>query len=114
MNKLIYTLITIITFSCISINANAVEVRGVNSCGEWVSEKEIRRADGLFLITQQQWILGFLSGYATRSNTDILKDIDADSIFLWVDNYCRTNPFKKLDDAGTTLFNELKKQKGLK
>ena len=111
MNKIIYTLLTIITFSFISINANAETVIGIISCGKWIKQKEINR--GSQLVAMEEWLDGYLSGLAVGSNTDILKQTDFDSLHLWVNNYCRANPLRNVSDAGVELFNELKKQKGL-
>jgi hypothetical protein len=111
MKKIIYTLITIITLSCISINANAnIMTKAMPSCGQWVADKS---QNYVFFRIDKTWILGFLSGFALYSNKDILRDTDNESIFLWIDNYCHENPLKELGDAGIHLFIELKKQKGL-
>jgi hypothetical protein len=112
MNKIIYILLTIITLSCISIKVNAeVTTRGARSCGEWVTNRENKGSSLSF--SSENWVTGFLSGYAAYSNKDILKGTDNESIFLWVDNYCHKNPLEYTDSASGTLFKELLKQKGL-
>lgn len=60
------------------------------------------------------WLVGFLSGIAVAKNSDFIKGTDGESILLWMDNYCRSNPLKGISDGGGALFYELKKQKGLK
>ena len=112
MKKIIYTLLTIITFSCISINANAVLTTGVVGCGKWIAASE-RKASDRFLLFYQGWVLGFLNGSAVQTNKDILKNTDNESLYLWIDNYCRANPLKSLVDGSDDLFEALKKQKGL-
>ena len=107
MNKNIYTLLTIITFNCITINANAVAIRGMGDCGEWVANKDNN-------VRYKGWLLGYMSGLASASSTDVLANSSPQSIFVWMDNYCNTNPLEHVSNAGITLFYELKKQKGLK
>ena len=114
MNKIIYILLTIITFSCISINANAVLARGVVGCGKWIAASERKASDGYLFIFYQGWVLGFLSGSAVQTNKDILKNTDNESLYLWIDNYCRANPLKSLIYGSDALFEELKKKEGLK
>jgi hypothetical protein len=114
MKKIICTLLAFFIFSCLITNANAVIVRGSLSCGKWVSDKSENKADGWSLLVNHSWLMGFLSGLAVYSKKDILKDIDPESLYLWVDNYCLAHPLEYSDDAGGQLFNELKKQKGLK
>ena len=108
MNKIIYALLTIITFSCLSINANAANMIGVTSCGNWVDERtnNIRYA--------KIWFAGYMSGMVSGSTKNVLEYLDAQSIYLWTDNYCNTNPLNNLSEAGNALFKELSKKKGLK
>ena len=65
------------------------------------------------LITKN-WFLGYLSGRADESGKNFLKGTDSESIFLWLDNYCRANPDKNLDNAGLDLARELMQLKGIK
>ncbi len=42
---------------------------------------------------QAQWSLGFLTGVAVFGRTfDPLKNVDAQSVLTWMDNYCQANP----------------------
>jgi hypothetical protein len=34
-------------------------------------------------------VLAFLSGWQARSNKDVFKGTSNESIFLWMDNYCK-------------------------
>ena len=97
--------------STASMEVMAVQVRGARSCGQWI---ELRKTlDAVEAVAQESWFVGYLSGMAAYSDTDILKGTDNPSIFLWLDNYCRAKPLKRIDDAGDELFLELKKQKRL-
>lgn len=107
MNKIIYTLITFITFSCISFSANAAYIRGMTSCGKWTSDKQ----DMTIRHGQRMWLLGYLSGVSDIVDTDVLKNTDVESIALWMDNYCQTNPLKDTSDGAAKLFKELQTKK---
>ena len=63
---------------------------------------------------QQELVSGYLSGRAGVSGGDFLKGTDNDSIFLWLDNYCRANPQMDLEQAGIDLARELMQLKGIK
>jgi len=96
---------------CISCCASAVEIKGARTCGKWTEEK--RQADGtkemnrIPVVITRSWLLGYLSGRAEATGRDFLRGTDSDSIFLWLDNYCRANPKAGLDQAGNDLAREL-------
>jgi hypothetical protein len=81
-------------------------VMGSYSCGAWVQN---RANGGVSAELTQGWLLGFMSGLATASRTDILKGRDPTSLYLWIDNYCRANPLQYTDDAGQMLYFEIQK-----
>jgi hypothetical protein len=64
-------------------------------------------------MTNEAWLMGYLSGRASALNKDFLKGTDNESIYVWIDNYCRDNPTKDVDDAAKELVKELIQQKGL-
>lgn len=110
MRKTMSVLLLGLIFSGVASTASAVEIRGMPSCGEWVSD---RAKGGLDFTASQFWLLGYMSGLVFATSTDALKGTDSSSIYLWMDNYCRANPLKKVNDGVQDLFFELKKQKGL-
>lgn len=89
----------------------AVEIRGASSCGAWVADRNTE-ANGWAVLVRRGWLLGYLSAHAVITGEDILKGTDTRSIDLWMDNYCRQNPLKRIDDGGDALFDELKRNKG--
>ncbi len=82
----------------------AVTVMGARSCGTWI---ESRKSGGISEIAPQAWIVGYLSGISVESGKDILASTDANSLYLWMDKYCRDNPLERLDNGGYNLFIEL-------
>ena len=93
------------------LDANAVSVMGARSCGDWV--KNAQDPNGWPVIVQNAWLGGFLSGKTLSSGVDVLKGQSAESLYLWVDKYCRNNPLDNSADAGEELFIELKKKSRL-
>ncbi len=107
LKSLIRTMLLALFTVAIASNVYAVMVRGAPSCGSWVKN----RADDSWLMrTEGSWLVGYLSGRASASNKDFLRDSNNDSLFLWVDNYCQANPLMDLDDAGIELSKELMKR----
>jgi hypothetical protein len=107
------TLLAITTLLCIGLtasNAEAVLIRGAASCGTWINQT---KEDGWPIVATRMWLLGYLSGRVMESGRDVIRGTDNPSFFLWVENYCKANPLKDLDDAGDALFSELAKKRGL-
>jgi hypothetical protein len=106
------TLLAIVTSLCIWLtasNAEAVLIRGATSCGTWVDQT---KEDGILIRATRMWLIGYLSGRVMESGRDVMRGTDNPSFFLWVDNYCKANPLKHIDDAGDALFSELAKKTG--
>jgi len=69
-----------------------------SSCGTWIAMRRDRRALG-----GEQWVLGFLSGVGFLGVADgwnLLKGVDANGVWAWIDNYCQANPLKDLAAGG--------------
>ena len=98
-------------------NAAPIDVRGSRSCRDWQEQaryaKSATEMNKVPLLISKNWFLGYLSGRAEESGKNLLKGTDNDSIFLWLDNYCRANPGNALENAGAELMRELPQQKRL-
>ncbi len=85
----------------------AVTIRGMTGCGEWVKERKEARARAW---QSEQWLMGYLSGASAGLGVEFWKKggntLDSESVFLWMDNYCRANPLKDTQDGANTLFLE--------
>jgi hypothetical protein len=77
--------------------------QGSLTCGTWTAW----RRDGLAL-GPQQWVLGFLSGIGVMGESDLnpLNDVDADSVFGWIDSYCQAHPSEKVMRAAAAFIGE--------
>ena len=92
--------------------AQGVNVRGSRSCADWIQERTQEVPNRFTAVdSTRNWLTGYLSGLAIgasrnfwgQPNVNLLSN---QSVFFWVDNYCRANPLKDIDDAGTALFLE--------
>ena len=96
--------------------SHAAEPRGSRSCSKWTEER--RQAEGkeamnkMPVLISKGWFLGYLSGRASLSGEGWLKGTDNESIFLWLDNYCRDKPLQDLESGGIALERELTQMKG--
>ncbi|MBI5922759.1 MAG: hypothetical protein HY847_14090 [Betaproteobacteria bacterium] len=115
MTRLVITLMGVLLAA--NSSAAPVEIRGARSCHEWQEQaryaKSATEMNKVPLLVSKNWFLGYLSGRAEESGKNLLKGTDNDSIFLWLDNYCRTNPGQDLANAGVELMRELRQQKRL-
>jgi len=102
----------------LNLFAAEVELMGARSCSKWVEERRMENStkemNRIPVLITKSWFLGYLSGRAEATRRNFLKGTDGDSIFLWLDNYCRANPNKDLDGGGIDLARELMQLKGIK
>jgi hypothetical protein len=76
---------------------------GTASCGAWTAARRDRQALGY-----EQWLLGFLSGFADLAASDCpcpakmdpLRGVDAQGVWAWIDNFCRAHPLDEGLEAG--------------
>jgi hypothetical protein len=101
----------------LSLHAATVDLMGSRSCAKWLEERRIaggaKEMNRIPVLITKNWFLGYLSGRAEASGKNFLKGTDSESVFLWLDIYCRANPSKELDTAGIDLTRELMQMKGL-
>ena len=92
----------------LAFDARAITSIGGRSCGVWVRDTS---TDSIQRTANRVWLVGYLSGIAAGQNIDVLKGLNPESVFLWVDNYCRSNPLESVASAGQELFNVLARQR---
>jgi hypothetical protein len=78
---------------------------GSPDCGQWIAEKTPMRSG---------WLMGYLTGLnwlhdmVGNNPKDPLDALNsADQAYLWMDNWCKANPLKKVTTGGVELFIEL-------
>jgi hypothetical protein len=83
---------------------------GVRSCGEWFSDRQGKKAGAS---PKESWVLGYISAInslypAAQIPLDLLKGMDAEGIFVWIDNYCRDHPLDLIGNAAASAVGALK------
>jgi hypothetical protein len=106
VNKKVAIVLT--TFVLLTQPVFGQTVFGMPDCGEWINKANN---------PQKGWLLGYMSGLNTLHDIEDLKPESplkkinsANQVFLWMDNYCKTNPLKTVGDGGWVLFKELRKK----
>ena len=106
--------VVVMTFLLVGETASAqnlnLKIFGSSDCGQWLNQPTSSR---------KACLVGFLSGQNATFNMvkdDRVKDPlerlnSAEQAFVWMDNYCRANPLKRVDEGAQVLFVELLNQK---
>ena len=101
-------LLGLLTGILLSAVCEAVTIRGSRSCGTWIED---RQKHGPSSIAIESWLVGYLSGLSQAFDKEFWQargknSLSNASLFLWLDNYCRANPLKPIEDGADTLFIE--------
>jgi hypothetical protein len=97
------TRIPLLLLALLASSSQSATLFGAYDCSQW------------FSLTQdplpKTWLLGYLSGmdYATPTHSALDRLKSAEQAYLWIDNYCKANPSKKISDGAKQLYNELEK-----
>jgi len=108
MKKILFVL-TAFAIGFSSCGSAADLIVGTISCKEWVADRTMEIND-LNKSVDQSWVMGFLSAYGETTRTNLVANVNPQSIFSWMDKYCASHPMKKIDDAVLVLAHELKRQ----
>ena len=75
-----------------------------NSCADWITARDRKNAQAY-----EFWLMGFLSGLNVSRDysDDFLSGKKGNALTLWMDKYCRENPFKTIPDGAFQLTKEL-------
>ena len=96
---------------------------GPNSCGEWERHSQVGRDDvGVDLTPENlanalmlNWVLAFLSGYASApGQPNLLDGVDPAAVANWLDYYCADNPQDIMPKAAARLRDQLRRRPGLR
>jgi hypothetical protein len=82
---------------------------GVDTCGTWVQR---RSSDRVFAALDEEWVLGFLSGFAAANSSDFLKDTDPKGIFAAMDQECSKDPLDHVAEAADRVGARIIKRSG--
>lgn len=98
---------TLCLLAACSAGAESINTRGGMPCGKWID----LRGPGKYN-WGEVWLDGVLTGQAMARRQDLLKDTSPQSLYLWMDTYCRNNPLKSTTDGAAQLVVELQRQQG--
>ena len=87
-------------------HADETIVVGSISCKEWVADRA-SESDYRKKYIDQNWLVGFLGGYAMSNGVDFLAEVKTQSVYTWMDKYCASHPQKKIEDGAIILVHEL-------
>ena len=74
---------------------------GNQTCATWTANPPATSGLGQLY---QQWTLGFLSGVSFADpKHDPLSNLDAATVAVWFEDYCRDNATARLVDAATAF-----------
>lgn len=90
------------------VGAQTITVRGGLSCGKWVEQRQSGK-----IVWAETWLDGVLTGQSMARRMDLLGGMEAESTYLWMDQYCKANPLKTTMDGVVELVAEIRRQKGL-
>ena len=94
---------------CAALVSTTATAQGVTSfgtpdCGKWVNAPNL---------SMKGWLIGFLTGanhmYATLSFDPLDQLSSVDQAFVWMDNYCKSNPLSNVGKGAIDLYDELKR-----
>jgi hypothetical protein len=65
--------------------------------------------DASSIVGQNQWVLAFISAHNPYEGVtpDVMKGIDANGVFAWMDNFCAAHPLDQIATATMALITEL-------
>jgi hypothetical protein len=81
-----------------------IATMGAHSCGQWVA---VSAENSVETLNARNWLIGYMSGIAIGSGRNILNGVDPETIYEWMDNYCRENPSSNTANGGTDLYFQL-------
>ena len=98
---------------CLALTAAAglADARSARSCRNWTEERRLaesqKEMNRVPVLISKAWFLGYLAGHSAAGQRDPAAGIDDESIFLWLDGYCRDHTEADLASAGSALEKEL-------
>lgn len=82
---------------------------GYTDCGLWMRARQQNGAGQL-----ESYAMGFLDGFSSGKDREFWaadgRVISRDAVYLWLDNYCRSNPLNLLGTGLWKLFQERAKR----
>jgi hypothetical protein len=105
MKRTILPITLLVAFLIVSMPSWAVTSLTIKdaSCASWLDARARNEQH------QTAWLLGYLTGVSVGANVDILKGVRSEVIEVWMDDYCKSNPQKRVTDGTSDLIDVLLK-----
>ena len=82
-------------------------IMGPSDCSRWPQRGSIESAAKAVPLN---WVLGFLSGEAERTDPRLFPLLEPDKVAAWVDGHCKDNPDDSLPVAARALMADFEAQ----
>jgi len=78
---------------------------GTASCGMWAAFRR-EGSTSARALSSEQWVLGFIDGITEESGgtLDPFNGVEAENVWVWIDNYCQANPLKSIAEAASAFI----------
>lgn len=104
----------VMALGCISAWAEPIMLLA-NPCSKWLEYSPAAKQNHYsgereLAIQFRGKVVGFLNGFAIGSGANIWAArgrVDEEAVYLWLDNYCRENPFDSFEQGLIKLAREL-------
>lgn len=89
------------------VTTRTFTVFGTTACNKWIDntssdESWTAHPERRFgRLSNLSWLAGYVSGInrATATSSDLLEDLDLDTVLDWVDTYCKAHPKDSVKEA---------------
>ncbi len=106
MRKLTTSITLLLLLGSMTAYADDLIIRASPACADWTKGRQIDKGRGAMV--QTSWLMGYLSGLAMGSETDIFKNAAPnESLFLWMDHYCESYTTNTIGEGANVLYWEM-------
>lgn len=96
-------------------SAPPVRIRDAISCADWTkySGSQPDGPEKAIELSHQVWLIGYLSGLAAATETDIPPRVSNKVLYTWMDQYCVAHPALMVSSGAGMVILELKEKGNL-
>ena len=96
-------------------SASPAKIRDAISCADWTkySGSQPDSPEKAIELSHQVWLIGYLSGLAAATETDIPTRVNNKELYAWMDNYCVAHPALMVSSGAGMVILGLKEKGSL-
>jgi hypothetical protein len=102
-----YVVLLLLIFPIASHADMIIWGHGNSSCGEWLRD---RQQDSWGSVVNKAWVARYITSVNKAYAGALTAGTDAEGMFAWLDNYCRSHPLASIFQATDSLTLELVKR----